>query len=96
MTTLTTTRYTQVAPPIEWTDREISNLCFNLVKEAVRDLHDHRKTKQRKQESREWLFSNDTVHPFSAVNCCDRANLDIHSLRANVIRLLRGDIRHAI
>lgn len=87
MTTLTTTRYTQVAPEPEWTDRELSNLCFSLVKEAVRDLQDDRKTKQRKRESREWLFSNDTAHPFSAMNCCDLANLDIHVIRANVNRL---------
>ncbi|GMQ49621.1 hypothetical protein [Vibrio sp. 10N] len=87
----TTTRYQLNETTSEWTDSEIRNLCFNMLKEAVREIRDHRKSQQMREEAREWLLSN-SQSPFSAINCCDYAGIDIHSLRKNVDRLTNGGL----
>lgn len=88
----TTTRYRLNETISEWTESEIRNLCFNMLKEAVREIRDRRKSQQMRQEAREWLLSNDCQSPFSAINCCNYAGIDIHTLRMNVDRLTNGGL----
>lgn len=73
-----------------WTDREIESLAYNMVKEAINDVRDNRTTKNKQLESKKWLMSDDHLSPFSASNCCDLCNLDIHNLRWKLNRLTDG------
>lgn len=88
----TTHRYRLPVTNPEWTEDEIKSLCYNMVKEAINNVRDSRIHYTTRQESKEWLMSNDTSSPFSATNCCDYVGLDIHTLRWQVNRLTNGGL----
>lgn len=73
-----------------WTDREIESLAYHMVKEAIKDIRDNRTPKKKQLESKIWLMSEDHLLPFSATNCCELCNLDIHNLRWQLNRLTNG------
>jgi hypothetical protein len=77
---------------INWTHDDIIELRLGMIVNALQEIRDGRKSKQMRQDARNWLMSNDTQNPFSAVNCCLVIGLDIHRLRQMMNVLTNGGL----
>jgi hypothetical protein len=76
----------------EWTDEAISELHQGMIKSAIDDFRDGRKSRQMRLEAKDWLLSDDEMSPLSFVNCCNALNLDAEALRRMVLKMTQGDI----
>ncbi|ECU8224415.1 TPA: topoisomerase II [Salmonella enterica] len=71
----------------EWTDDEIRQLRDELLWHSLRILADGRAGSEIKQETMDWVMSDD-VHPFSFVLCCNEAGYDPSGIRDGVESIL--------
>lgn len=74
----------------QWQFDEIYELQFGMIKSAIEDIRDGRKSKLMQKEAREWLVSDDLSSPFSFSNCCQTCGLDETVLRNMVNKLTQG------
>lgn len=71
-----------------WEDVEIFAIQKAMLKQALAELRDKRKSRQMREEAWRWLFSPEQ-HPFSADVCAANNNYDIDVIRAQVRRFVR-------
>lgn len=76
----------------EWTDEDITELQHGMIKSAIEDIRDGRKSKKMQQEARKWMLCTDLDYPFSFVNCCSALGFDETVLRNLVNRLTQGGL----
>ncbi|EGQ7672326.1 topoisomerase II [Vibrio cholerae] len=74
-------------PRLEWSDDEVKQLRYGLLWHSLRVLADGRAGTEIKQETMEWMMS-DEVHPFSFVACCGEAGYDPSGIREGVKSIL--------
>ncbi|BBM67874.1 hypothetical protein VA249_45200 (plasmid) [Vibrio alfacsensis] len=77
-----------------WTDENIDELLYGMIKSAINDVRDGRKSKLMRQEAAKWLLDDDYIHPLSFCNCCRSLGLDAELLRSMLSRLLQGRFSH--
>lgn len=73
-----------------WTYQMIEDLQYGMIKSAIDDIRDGRKSKLMRQEATKWLLEDDYFHPLSFCNCCRSLGLDAELLRSMLSRLLQG------
>lgn len=73
-----------------WTDVDIEELQYGMIKSAINDVRDGRKSKLMQREAKKWLMDDDYDHPLSFCNCCLSLGLDEERLRLMLNRLLNG------
>ncbi len=76
----------------EWSAEDINELQMGMIKSAIEDLRDGRKSKKMQLEAKEWLLSNDLTSPFSFINCCSALGLDADNLRILVNKMTQGGL----
>lgn len=76
----------------KWTTSDIEELQLGMIKSALVDIRDRRKSIKMRQEAYDWIMSNDTHQPLSYVNCCRSIGLDEVVLRDLFLRLTQGGI----
>lgn len=74
-------------PKPEWTDDEVRQLRDGLLWHSLRVLADGRAGSEIKQETMEWMMS-DEAHPFSFLACCGEAGYDPSGIREGVKSIL--------
>ncbi|MDU7587350.1 MAG: hypothetical protein E7K47_08115 [Acidovorax sp.] len=72
----------------EWTEGDIAKLREGILMDALRSLGDGRQGKGSKQETIEWMMSDD-IAPFSFVVCCHSEGLIPERVREGVNAMLR-------
>ncbi|NAX34115.1 hypothetical protein CAG54_00400 [Vibrio sp. V27_P1S3P104] len=77
-----------------WTDQMIHEFQYGMIKSAINDIQDGRKSKRMRQEATRWLLDDDYVHPLSFCNCCRSLDLDAEYLRTMLSRLLEGRFQY--
>lgn len=77
-------------PKTVWTDEDVYELQIGMIKSAINDVRDGRKSKLMQREAKRWLLEDDYVHPLSFCNCCRSVGLDAELLRSMLSRLLKG------
>ncbi len=75
-------------PKSIWTDEDIEELQYGMIKSAINDVRDGRKSKLMQREAKKWLWDDDYHHPLSFCNCCLSLGLDVELLRSMLSRLL--------
>ena len=70
-----------------WDDVEIFSLQKEMLKQALYELRDLRKSKQMRQEAWDWIMS-DEDHAFSSRVCASNNGYEIERLRAYLRRLV--------
>lgn len=75
-----------------WTDEHLDELRIGLIKTAIDEVRDGRKSKRMQQEAREWIMTDDLRHPLSYLNCCRAIGLDGEKLRELLNHLLKGGL----
>lgn len=99
LTTTTPQEHTRVLPKSErafhdeWTTEDITELQMGMIKSAIEDLRDGRKSKKMQQEAKEWLISDDSTSPFSFNNCCSVLGLDAEKLKMLINRMTQGGLK---
>lgn len=76
----------------KWTESDIEELQIGMIKSALVDVRDRRKSIKMRREAYDWLMSDDTQEPLSYVNCCRSIGLDDAVLRDLFLRLIQGGI----
>ena len=76
----------------DWTTDDISELQYGMIKSAIDDVRDGRKSKKMQQEARDWLLSEDSALPLSFSNCCLALGLDADVLLDLVNKLTQGGL----
>lgn len=77
-----------------WTEQDIDELRLGMIKSALEEIRDNRRSLPMRKEAYWWLMSNDSDNPMSALNCCLALGLDIHRLRYLMNRLTNGGLRY--
>ena len=72
----------------EWSDDDIEKVREGILREALHSLTDGRQGKESKDETIEWMLSDD-IAPFSFVVCCRSENLMPERVREGVNAILR-------
>jgi hypothetical protein len=70
-----------------WEDTEIYALQKAMLKQALQELRDLRKSKQMRQEAWNWIMS-DEEHAFSSRTCASNNGYNIEQLRGYLRRLV--------
>ncbi|EKS7763350.1 topoisomerase II [Edwardsiella ictaluri] len=73
---------------LEWLDDEVKQLREGLLWHSLRVLADGRAGREIKQETMDWVMS-DEVHPFAFVVCCYEVGCDPSGIREGVESILR-------
>jgi hypothetical protein len=90
---ITSTTLNNVASEhFDWTLDDINELMLGMVVTALTEVKDRRKSLNMRREAKEWLMSDDTCSPFSALNCCQTLGLDLFRLRNLSNTLMNGDL----
>ncbi|ELA9367553.1 hypothetical protein QUN99_003443 [Vibrio parahaemolyticus] len=76
----------------EWTNDDISELQLGLIRSALDDIQDKRKSKTMQREAKEWLLRNDDESPFAFLVCCQCLGLNPYLLLNMVDTLLEGGL----
>lgn len=76
----------ELGPIEEWTDDEVADLRLYVLHDAARVLLDLRASAKRKQESVEWIFS-DEEGPFSFKTCVAAEGGDWREFRDEIVSL---------
>ncbi|MEZ9863864.1 hypothetical protein AB4525_08235 [Vibrio breoganii] len=71
-----------------WEDEEVIAIQLAMIKQALNELNDHRRSEKMRKEAWDWLFS-DEDHPFCSRLCASNNGLDIDCLRSLVRRLVK-------
>lgn len=74
-------------PRLEWSEQAIMDLREGFLWHSLRVLADGRAGEGIKQETMEWLMSND-IHPFSFVVCCSELGYAPATLREKTLDVL--------
>lgn len=80
----------------DWTDDDVTELMSGMLKSALEDIADGRKSKTMKDEAIEWLMRDDYSSAFSACNCCKSLGYDIDLLRMEVNKHTNGALNHDV
>lgn len=80
----------------DWTDDDVTELMSGMLKSALEDIADGRKSKAMKDEAIEWLMRDDYTYAFSACNCCKKLGYDIDILRIEVNKHTNGALNHDV
>ncbi|WP_318408870.1 hypothetical protein [Photobacterium leiognathi] len=81
---------------LDWTDDDVTDLMEGMLKSALLDIADGRKSKVMKDEAIEWLIRDDYSSAFSACNCCKALGYDIDLLRTEVNKHTNGALNHDV
>jgi len=76
----------------DWTYDDITELQYGMIKSAINDVRDGRKSKKMQQEAKTWLLSEDDEQPFTFSNCCLALGLDADVLLDLVDTLTQGGL----
>jgi len=87
--------FEEIAPAIthvkyEWTDEDVEKLREGILMDALRSLRDGRQSKESRQETIEWIMSDD-IAPFSFVICCQSQGLMPERVRDGVNAILQKE-----
>lgn len=74
----------ELGPVEEWTEEEIQDLRLYVLYDATRVLADLRASEKRKQESIDWIFSDDEG-PFSFRTCVTAEGGDWRQFREDLV-----------
>ncbi|MGR5178866.1 hypothetical protein [Vibrio mediterranei] len=72
-----------------WTREEVIQIQKAMLKQALSEVRDGRRSKAMREEAWNWLMSDDD-HPFCSRICAANNGLDIDILRCQVRRLVRN------
>lgn len=72
----------------DWSSEEIRSIQKAMLKQALAELRDKRKSHQMRVEAWNWLMS-DEDHPFCSRVCAESNALNIDILRGHVRRLVK-------
>ena len=76
----------------EWTNDDITELQLGMIRSALEDLRDGRKSKKMQQEAKDWLLCSDKQSPFSFLVCCQTVGLNPYQLLNMVDTMLQGGL----
>ena len=76
----------------DWTTDDINEIQYGMVRSAIDDVRDGRKSKKMQQEAKDWLLSNEHELPLSFSNCCLALGLDAEVLLNLLDRLTQGGL----
>ncbi|WP_318444890.1 hypothetical protein [Photobacterium leiognathi] len=79
-----------------WSDDDVTDLMDGMLKSALLDIADGRKSQVMKDEAIEWLMRDDYSSAFSACNCCKALGYDIDLLRTEVNKHTDGALNHDV
>ena len=79
-----------------WSDDDVTDLMEGMLKSALLDIADGRKSQVMKDEAIQWLMRDDYDSAFSACNCCKALGYDIDLLRMEVNKHTNGALNHDV
>lgn len=71
----------------DWQEKEIISIQNAMLKQAIAEVRDRRKSQTMRQEAWQWLM-NDEDTPFAARLCAENNGYDIDVLRTMLKRLV--------
>ncbi|MDO9104702.1 MAG: hypothetical protein Q7U57_07045 [Methylovulum sp.] len=79
---------------IEWTDKDIEELCDRLLEESIRSLFDSRSSEATVSEILFWITNAHDKNPFSFHNCCLVSGFKPEVFRDAIIDRFQRTRRH--
>lgn len=64
-----------------WNYSDVHQLKLSMLKQALEEIADRRRSIKMRDEAREWLFDENPDNPFSARKCAIAGGYDIDRLR---------------